>query len=104
MDKNQEILKLLKTKFKDREKLVQFFVDYLDKMTDEDKNQLYFLLTSNDPKKIAEFRKEKEEELGQLFIDIKSLDAKSRKLFLDHNEDQDKEEEEKNMEKLLDNL
>ncbi len=75
MQKNQKKSKVLKI-LKDQKE--DMLIKLVDSMTSKDIDDLYFLLTSDDKKKIEQFSRNKEAEIQKQFAQLQGIEVQSK--------------------------
>lgn len=102
MTKKQKIIQLLKQE--KNQNLAQLLLQKFDVMNEADFNDLYFLLTSKDKKKISKFAQKKSEKMQQQFAELKQIASEAKKMTAQYQEKKEQKKTDKAAEKLLHNL
>ncbi|MBS8121668.1 hypothetical protein [Candidatus Vampirococcus lugosii] len=101
-EKKQKIIEILE---KDEDKKIyNFFVKNIDKISDEDIDDIYTSFTTDDKNKINEIIKKDNEKLSELILKLEEIDTKIIKKILQHKEENESQEDMENIENLFDKI
>jgi hypothetical protein len=102
MTKKQKIIQLLQKE--ENQELSKFFLQKTNSMTNQNMQDLYFLLTSKDKNKIFQYAKQKSSELQQQSSELERIGIQAKSLTQQYMETEERKEEDNIAENLLHNL